>query len=76
MEEHPPYGLNITKVDNGYIAEDLSDHKITVFEESERDELKDIEALLWFVLEFFGKYGSKHDPERIRIIRQRKDSEE
>ena len=71
------YKLIINKVENGYILsyeDELNDEtKIVrkiVIQEDESDELKAHEEMLWQVIEYFGFYGSKHDKERIRVIRE------
>lgn len=72
VEEKPfVFRLTIDKVDNGYILEGENFH--VVHEEDERDRLLADEKMLWSIMDFFGIYGSKHDPERIRIVRERKD---
>jgi hypothetical protein len=77
--------LKITRVSDGYILEhaiedDYEDYAETipvashlvqsVISDNEDDELKSGEALLWRVVEYFNFGGSKHDKERIRIIRE------
>jgi len=76
--------LKITRASNGYVLSwdeelndaqpnyPLSETKYMVIESSEGDELKDHETLLWEVMEFFGFGGSKHDEERLRIIREKR----
>jgi hypothetical protein len=74
--------LKIREVENGYVLkwedEDEDDdgnitwqeHRHVIQEDDDGgDELVHHEQLLWFVMEFFGFGGSKHDPERLRIIR-------
>jgi len=46
-----------------------------VIEDDESDELKANESMLWWILEYFGGTGSKHDKERIRIVRQLQNGE-
>lgn len=69
------WSITIDKTETGYILDtpESTDElgKRWVREEDEQDELKAIEAVLWDVLQYFGHYGSKHDAERIRIIRQK-----
>ena len=69
--------ITIEKVGSGYILEvpvpndELG--KKWVREEDGEDELKAIETVLWDVLTYFGHYGSKHDDERIRIVREKRE---
>ena len=69
--------LKITKVNNGYILEGwviledgVEEERSWVLEE-EDDELKVHGALLYFIMDYFGFAGSKHDAERIRIVREK-----
>lgn len=69
---------SIEKVDNGYLIEypeeldnGTGDIKRHVIEENDQDELASHEALLWWLVEYFDFYGSKHDLERIRIVREK-----
>lgn len=62
-------GLEIIKVENGFSIKD-NEGKITVVEEKDGDELAAAEALLWAILEFFNLNGTKHDRERIAVIRK------
>jgi len=70
------WSLTITHVDNGYLLEGLSSNMgvpmSMVIEDDEEDELKSHESLLWQVMEYFNFGGSKHDPVRLRIIREKK----
>jgi hypothetical protein len=69
--------LRIEKVENGFIASYRLDEETTlnkeVFQDDGTDDLKSGEEMLWFVLDHFGIGGSKHDPERIRIVREKRD---
>ena len=69
------WGLKITKVDNGYLLQGQGDPEdnplIMVIEEQDEDELYHHEHLLWEIMEYFNFQGSKHDPERIRIVREK-----
>ena len=72
--------LEISRGENGYKCrydEEIEDGEVIYREEyiqdDEGDELKSGEELLWYVLEYFGLGGSKHDPERLRIIREKKE---
>ena len=71
--------LSIEMVSNGYV---LSFHdpeheckRIEVIEESEYDALKAGETLLWWLMDFYGFGGSKHDAERLRIVRLKREEE-
>jgi len=73
-DEPEEWSLKITRVDNGYKLTGSGDSfnpRETVIEDSETDELISHEQLLFEVMEYFNFGGSKHDPERIRIIRQK-----
>jgi len=72
IEQKIEWSLKITRVDNGYVLEGSDGVKFVV-EDDESDELKAHEFLLWHVMEFFSFGGSKHDPERIRIIREKQE---
>lgn len=73
--------LEITRGQNGYrlgYYEDIGEGGARVWQEEyieddEGDELKSGEELLWQVMNYFGFGGSKHDPERIRIIREKRE---
>ena len=73
--------LEITRGDNGYKLkwqeQDNEEGQYSLHEEYiedlEEDELKSGESLLWWVMEYFGFGGSKHDVERIGIIREKKE---
>lgn len=69
--------IQIEKTQTGYILDtpEPTDElgKRWVREEDEEDKLKAIEAVLWDVLNYFGHYGSKHDAERIRIVREKRE---
>jgi hypothetical protein len=65
------WSLKITRVDNGYFLEGNDGARI-VIQEIEDDELREHEHLLFEVMEYFNFMGSKHDKERIRIIREPK----
>ena len=67
--------LKITRVNNGYTLTgtfgDEEEPSIDVIEEDDMDELAAGEKLLWSVMDYFNFSGSKHDPERIRVIREK-----
>ena len=69
--------ITIEKVGSGYILEvpEPNDElgKKWVREEDDQDELKAIETVLWDILNYFGHGGSKHDDERIRIVREKRE---
>lgn len=70
------FGMEIERVGNGYIvhtfegdAEDGTSDT-TVISDDENDDLRSTEELLWEVIEYFGKLGSRHDAERLHIRRE------
>jgi len=74
------WDLHIRKGDNGYrltYEEELGNGEILGREEyiqdSDDDPLKAGEELLWRIMEYFNFYGSKHDSERLRVIRVKRD---
>lgn len=64
------WSLKITRTDNGYYLEGSDESRISI-EEKDEDSLWDHETLLWGVMEYFNFQGSKHDPERLRIVREK-----
>ena len=68
-EKREPWSLVITRVDNGYLLEG-SDGACIVIEEDPDDELREHEQLLFEVRDYFNFQGTKHDKERIQILRQ------
>ena len=75
--------LNITKAENGYVLrwsdEDEYGAEVIhteVVEDDERDQLKSGVELLYRIMEYFGFLGSKHDEERIRVVRVGRDGKE
>lgn len=68
-EEKTTWKLIIKKVSNGYILYG-SDGEVIVCEEDNMDELMHHENMLWEVMEYFNFGGSKHDKERLRVIRE------
>lgn len=64
--------LKITRTDNGYIIE-VPNELPHVIQENQNDELKEHEELLWCVMEYFNFQGSKHDSERLRIVREKQE---
>jgi len=78
-DEQEEWSLKITRVGNGYEltgSGDSFNRAETVIEDSETDELKSHEALLFEVMEYFNFGGSRHDKERIKIIREKGDKYE
>ena len=69
-KEDEKYQLTITRVQNGYIIE-VPNQPPYVIQESENDELKEHEQLLYRVMEYFDFQGSKHDLERLRVVREK-----
>jgi hypothetical protein len=69
-KENEKWQLIITRVQNGYIIESSSQPPY-VIQESENDELKEHEELLYRVMEYFDFQGSKHDLERLRVVREK-----
>ncbi len=70
------WGIEIIRVSNGYMLH--FPHPNTgetwateVIEHDDDDELKSAEELLWRIAEFFDLLGSKHDKERLRVIREK-----
>jgi len=74
--EKNEWKLSISRVTNGYIIEAVSDidelSVKDVIEDDKKDELASHENLLWAIMDYFNFGGSKHDSERLRIIRNRK----
>lgn len=64
--------LTIEKADNGFIltGEGADNNGPFVIQEQD-DELCQWEELVYQVWEFFGHYGSKHDKERLRVVREK-----
>lgn len=72
------YTVKVTRGQNGYKLEWRDEEgpegrKEDYIQDDDYDELKSGIELLWWIMEFFGLLGSKHDPERIRIIREKKE---
>jgi len=66
----------IARVGNGYFLKYNEEHEAgikesRVIEDDDQDELKSHEELLYEVMEHFNFWGSKHDPERLFIIRKK-----
>jgi len=81
--EHGPtdgWKLKIASEENGYKLrwKDYLDDGSEVWREAyivddEADKLKSGEELLWGVMDHFSFGGSKHDAERLRIVREKRD---
>lgn len=69
-EEKPEeeWSLKIIRVANGYILRCIDG--ISVIEDDEQDDLKAHVELLYCVMDHFNFQGSKHDKERIKVIRE------
>jgi len=70
------YSLIITKVDNGYILE--GNDSTSVIEDKDFDD-KGVftgQDLLFFVRDYFGLHGSKHDKLRLSVIIEGLEEEE
>jgi len=73
------YNLHIIRGNNGYRfnwTEETEDGKVkeeAYIQDDMVDTLKSGQELLWFVLHHFGLSGSKHDPERLRVVREKRD---
>ncbi len=67
--------LTIWREMNCYILEGMVDDSIRKWsiEDDEADELKSHEVLLYEVMNYFGFSGSKHDEERIKPTREKRD---
>jgi len=74
MEENV-WKLEIERVSNGYnLRGKFGDSDIVltmVIEDGDTDELYASERLLCEVMDYFNLCGSKHDKERIRIVREK-----
>lgn len=70
--------LKIIRAQNGYLleyeyeSEDGLKKVINVIQEDPKDELKEHEELLQYITEYFAFLGSKHDAERLRVVREKK----
>lgn len=70
---HPwRWSLKITRTKNGYCLEG-SDNEAISIQERDEDELFHHQHLLWEVMEYFNFQGSKHDAERIRVVREKQE---
>lgn len=75
------YEINIKRITNGFILsweEEYADDSGKTFtqqeviEDSDKDDLKSGEELLWRIMEYFNLGGSKHDEQRITVERTKK----
>jgi len=72
------WSLTIQRLDNGYLltspdCEGLGPSEWVVEDGPDGNEFINLssgEALLWEVMDYFNFGGSKHDAERIRIVRE------
>lgn len=74
-EEPYEWKLTIRRLYNGYeltgVFGDSDQESKIVIEDDDTDELKSHEQLLFEVMDYFDFSGSKHDPERIFVIRKK-----
>lgn len=63
--------LNIERKTNGYVLKGNDGFELVI--EDIKDELDSHEKLLWQVMEYFSFQGSKHDTERLRVVREKQD---
>lgn len=67
------YGVKITRVHNGFVCQFKNEDDIIqaeVISDEEDDSLKGGELLLWWIIDYFGIDGSRHDAERLTITRE------
>lgn len=64
------WGIEILFADDGFVIRDNEGKRYPI-QSDEIDELKAGEELLWFILDFFNLRGSKHDEERLKVIREK-----
>jgi hypothetical protein len=74
-DEESRWSCTIERVENGYLItfNDNSSRSYHVIEENENDPLADHERLLWWLMDYFAFNGTKHDSERLRIVREKRD---
>jgi len=70
------WSAKIIRTSNGYVVSTPSDKEDCetdefVLEENDGDPLRVHEELLWELMDYFHFGGSKHDKERIRVIREK-----
>ena len=80
MKKEPDWEVTITNAVNGFIVSyntsledgdnDVIRTKRKVFENIDEGELEAMENVLWFLIEHFGKSGSRYDKERLKIVRE------
>ena len=68
------WSLNISRCENGSLLIKESDEKLDhyVIQETDGDDLKAGEELLWAVMEYFDFRESKHNFKRLTIVRGKK----
>ncbi len=69
INEPEPWSLTISRIKNGYRLD--GDNLHINIEDDELDDLKSHEALLGWVMEYFNFGGSKHDPVRLMVKREK-----
>jgi hypothetical protein len=72
------WNCKIERADNGYLISFLDEYNSKIFhviEEDDNDVLKEHEELHWWIMDYFGHLGSKHDKERLRIVREKRKDE-
>lgn len=70
------YELTIQRLKNGYLLHTKvgDEHEVesdSFVIEEEEDPLEAPQDLLWEVMDFFGPFDSKHDPERLVVKREK-----
>ena len=78
--------ITIKKADNGFVlsypvelredSQQSVTRHIAIEDPEDGDETITTQKLLWEIMEYFGRYGSKHDAVRVRVIRQNQDGKE
>lgn len=66
--------MRITRQSNGYVIiyrDDDGGEQCVVYEDGAFDPLLSHENVLLAVMDYFTIYKSKHEPERIRIVREK-----
>lgn len=67
--------LQIERASNGYILlggdPESGIQVVSVIQDDEQDDLLSGENLLWEIMEYFNFQGSKHDEQRLKIIREK-----
>jgi len=72
--KHSEWACEISLVANGYTIRYPGEKSwVTRVMADGKDELSSTEELLWWVLEYYDKIGSKHDDQRLRVCRENRD---